>query len=77
MANKMNIYLVTIDEWTYDCYSGHVVYAKNPKNAKLLCATSHRDEWYMVWINNSVAKKIWDTTMAKFEDIILSDFHAW
>ena len=76
MAN-MNIYLVTIEEWSWWCNNWHVVFAKNPTNAKKLCAKAHRDEWTDVWIERSLCKKIWESRVEKFESIIITDYMEW
>lgn len=71
----MNIYLVEIEDRTYDCYSWHVVITKTPKQARLLCANIARDEWSKIR-EKATVKKIWETADIK-EKIVLSDYHAW
>jgi hypothetical protein len=72
----MNLYLLKRDDHVgYDEYSGHVIAAPQPYEARVAAAKVSADEGYAVWIHFATLTLI-ATDHAGEPGIVLSSFNA-
>ena len=72
----MKICLISIDDWTYDCNSDHVIVARDTDEVIKLAQSVAADEGKLIWYSAKISI-IGDYTGDKTEPfILLTSFHA-
>ena len=72
----MFIYLIDIEDFGYDCYSGHVVVANNEDEVILLAKESAGDEGTNIWEIATITNEGVYSGTNKMPFILLSSYHA-
>lgn len=72
----MKIFSIKHDNFSWDCYSGHVIVADNEKQVRRLAKINHRDEGKDIWNYAEVMEQGVYTGLETKPFILLSDFNA-
>ena len=73
---KMKIFLISIDEWDYDCYSDMVIVANNTDECKKLAKENSAAEGKEIWETAIIREQGNYTGKNQEPFILLSSYHA-